>query len=97
MTADLMTPRKVIGFVTSGRYKGSPSGAVAFALCDAALLVEAQKTAARWVLASTNSALDGNTGKAVRTDLTPLLNLVHFRSPCSGWLRPSIFDVVSVV
>ena len=97
MTADLMTPRKVIGFVTSGRYKGSPSGAVAFALCDAALLVEAQKTAARWVLASTNSALDGNTGKAVRTDLTPLLNLVLFRSPCSGWLRPAIIDVVSVV
>ena len=95
--ADLLPPRKVLGFVTSGRYKGSPSGAVAFALCDAALLVEAQKAAARWALAATGSAMGGDTAKAGPTDLTSLLNLVLFRSPCSGWLRPAVIDVVSVL
>ena len=98
---DLMAPRKVIGFVTSGRYKGSPSGAVAFALCDASLLVEAQKAAARWALATaaatTDSAMGENTAKTMPTDLTPLLNLVLFRSPCSGWLRPAVVDVISVL
>lgn len=81
--------RRIIGFVTSGRYKGSPSGAISMGLCDATSLITMQKYAAQIILNYENNHEIHCTGK--------ILNLVMFRSPRSKWLRPALVDIISVL
>ena len=85
--------RTTLGCVTSGRYAGSPNGAVSYGLCDAMLLQEMIVSAAQILLeyqrTGNNSARPPPRGR--------VLSLVMFKSARSRWLRPALIEIVSVL
>jgi hypothetical protein len=91
--------RPVLGLVTSGVHKGSPSGAVCVALCDAVAVSCAQRAAAQWaldqVLQQSDSNDDDDKDITALPPVSSLLSLVLFRSPNSDWLRPAFVDIVA--
>jgi POPLD (NUC188) domain len=80
--------RKVIGMVTSGRYKGSPQGMPSLGLCDALLLIAMQSHAAQ--VATMNKL-------PPECSVMNIICLVLFRCPSSKLLRPGYIDVISAV
>ena len=85
--------RTTLGCVTSGRYAGSPNGAVSYGLCDAMLLQEMTVSAAQILLeyqrTGNSSARPPPRGR--------VLSLVMFKSARSRWLRPALIEIVSAL
>jgi hypothetical protein len=87
--------RSLIGYVTSGRYCGSPCGSVSYGFCDATLLQEMAISAAHLLLEYQGIGV-GTTGSG-SPPRGRVLSLVMFRSPRSRWLRPALVEIVSVL
>jgi hypothetical protein len=85
--------RVVMGYVTSGRYSGSPCGAPSLGLCDLMRLGQMSISAAEQLLEYQGI---GNVGSR-SPPRGRVLSLVMFMSPRSKWLRPALIDVISVV
>ena len=85
--------RVVMGYVTSGRYSGSPCGAPSLGLCDLMRLGQMSISAAEQLLEYQGI---GNVGSR-SPPRGRVLSLVMFMSPRSKWLRPALMDVISVV
>lgn len=85
--------RVVMGYVTSGRYSGSPCGAPSLGLCDLMRLGQMSISAAEQLLEYQGI---GNVGSR-SPPRGRVLSLVMFMSPRSKWLRPALLDVISVV
>lgn len=85
--------RTALGCVTSGRYAGSPNGAVSYGLCDAMLLQETIVSAAHILLEYQKT---GN-GDVRQPPRGRVLILVMFKSARSRWLRPALIEVVSIL
>jgi hypothetical protein len=85
--------RVVMGYVTSGRYSGSPCGAPSLGLCDLMRLGQMNISAAEQLLEYQGI---GNVGSR-SPPRGRVLSLVMFMSPRSKWLRPALMDVISVL
>lgn len=87
------TERSLIGYVTSGRFCGSPCGSVSYGFCDATLLQEMAISAAHLLLEYQGIGTTGSRSPPRGR----VLSLVMFRSPRSRWLRPALVDIISVL
>lgn len=85
--------RGLIGYVTSGRYCGSPCGSVSYGFCDATLLQEMAISAAKLLLEYQGVGTAGSRSPPRGR----VLSLVMFRSPRSRWLRPALVDIISIL
>lgn len=85
--------RVVMGYVTSGRYSGSPCGASSLGLCDLMRLGQMSISAAEQLLEYQGIGIVGSRSPPRGR----VLSLVMFMSPRSKWLRPALMDVISVV
>ena len=85
--------RVVIGYVTSGRYSGSPCGATSLGICDIMRLQEMNIAAAQILLEYQGIGSVGSRSPPRGR----VLSLVMFMSPRSKWLRPALIDIISLV
>lgn len=85
--------RVILGCITSGRYAGSPNGAVSYGLCDAMQLQLMTVSAAKVLLEYQRTGNDG----ARPSPRGKVLSLVMFKSARSRWLRPALIEIISVL
>ena len=77
---DSSSGRKVIGYITSGRYHGSPFGMSSYGLCDAIKLNEMQRYAAQLILKYADTDTDTVTDTDTDTDNILSVNNVDKKS-----------------
>ena len=92
-SSEICEERNLMGYVTSGRYSGSPCGSVSYGFCDATLYQEMAISAAQLLVEYKGTGIVGSRSPPRGR----VLSLVMFRSPRSRWLRPALVDMISVL